>query len=196
MSDIARLALFAGTLGLAAAVALSRDPTARRRFAAAFLAAVLGFSIAAGLFRWDGWPFTRYAMLMYVPPGWETTEIAIVGVDAAGRERPVDPFAWSPLFPTALAAWVEREMPRLTDPERQQALTFLWERAERSRERLASGGRTGSARWLGAAGAPPDWGLYRRFRIAEPYRGLRIYRVRWTTGSEKRWTLLAEYAPL
>jgi hypothetical protein len=192
LSDLARLLLFAGTLGLGVRVCLTRGPR-RNGEAAVFVGLVLGLSLAAGLLRQDAWPFTRYAMWMYAPPGTESSEVVVRGIDAGGREVPIDPFAFSPLFPTALGAWVERAMPALTPSEREEAMAFLLARAEESRRREAAGLGSGSARWLGGLGAPPDWGLYRRAHVDRPYRGLRIYRARWTLGSEKRWTLLSEY---
>ncbi|HYS52280.1 MAG TPA: hypothetical protein VER58_00785 [Thermoanaerobaculia bacterium] len=195
MIDLARFSVFVFTIAFALYVASTPSAMQRRGRVARFIAFFFTLYLAAGLLRLDAWPFTRYPMLMYVgSPRTELSEIVIRGVDARGVEHPIDPFSWSPLFPTALQSWIDRHLAQLTPAQRSDAVAFLLMEAEDSRRRINRGEAIGSSRWLGSFAAPPDWGLYRRYRVGEAYSGLRIYRAHWSVADPyKRMTLLAEY---
>lgn len=191
---VAKLALFVVTI-IASVNASAGPADLRPRRIARFIVLVVGLTVAAGIFRVDAWPFTRYPMLMYVGSrDTPVSDVVVRAVDRRGREHAVDASLWSPMFPTALAAWLERRMPALDPVARDEALAYLLARAEAQRGKIASGQRIGSRRWLAFAAAPPDWGVYQQHVSSDAYRGLRVYRVQWTTAEpRKKWTLLAEY---
>lgn len=196
MIAIAKLTTFIATLVLAAYAAAAADAATRKRRVSALLSLIAVLTAVVTVGRVEAWPYTRFPMLMYIgSSNPELNEIVILAVGADGREYPVDPFSWSPLFPTALQSWVDRRLMRLSPQERGAALAFLLATAESSRKRIAEGERIGSDRWLGAAASPPDWGLYLRFHVAQPFRGIRVYRARWKAlDAKRRYELLAQYA--
>jgi hypothetical protein len=101
-------------------------------------------------------------------------------VDPARGEWRLDPYSWTPVYESILQYWLEQRLPRLASAQREQALAFLLERAERSRARLAAGQPLGPQRLLGRAGAP-YWLLLPRRRSVplQPYVGLRAYEACW-----------------
>jgi hypothetical protein len=104
----------------------------------------------------------------------------LFGLDDGGREWPLDPYTFTPVFDSILQYWLEQSLDRLSPERRARALAFLLERAEASRIRLAAGGRLGPQRVLGALGAPYWLLLPRRSDVpATPWQGLRAYSSCW-----------------
>lgn len=132
----------------------------------------------------EAWPFASYqglhgrgrldALL------WR---IDFVGIDSSGKEWVIDPEAWDAVHQVPLQLWAYNYLVRLDPAERARVMKFLYDTAEKGRQRLAAGKRTGAERWLGPL-AMPYWYRLERHRAvpAEPYAGLRIYQVGWRAG--------------
>ncbi|HSP16202.1 MAG TPA: hypothetical protein VLV78_15755 [Thermoanaerobaculia bacterium] len=147
----------------------------------------------------ESFPFTSYQAL-HGPasidvPLWR---IDFVALDAHGNESVIDPEAWDATNQVPLQLWVHNYFMRLHAPERDRVMAFLYTLAESSRQRVASGKRVGSERWLGRFAAP-YWYFLERHRSVpnEPYAGLRLVEVSWTArefheGSQRR-VVLASY---
>jgi hypothetical protein len=178
VSHLAALLAFVVFLVLGARLRLAA-PASRRRRVQALVAWVLGVHLLAVALTWDAWPFSSHTIAVGRVRGESplcTTEV--FGVDGAGREWRTDPYAFMPVYDSVLQYWWEWRGAALAPGPRQQALVFLWSRAEAARAAQASGRLPGPARWLGAAGAP-YWLLLPRPEAVspEPYRGLRLFRV-------------------
>lgn len=198
--NIVYAALFAGFVGLGVAVRSAQEPAARRRWTFRLIAYVVAVNLAAGLSQQDAWPFTSHTIAVgRARAGARVCLAEFVGVDASGREWRLDPYSWMPVYESVLQFWCGQRLAGLTEGERTNALSFLLRRAEESRERLASGGRIGPARWLGPLGAPYWLLLPRPPPSPEPLAGLRVYsecwipRERFADPGRRQRTLLAEH---
>jgi hypothetical protein len=182
MLHVAKFGAFVIFLGLGYRIAFLRSAQARRRGVSTLLIYLAVLHGMVTLAQRDAWPFSSYPLVMYVGrPDARASEITFRGVDAGGREWPVDPFAWSPVSPLVLKSWFTHVYPSLRDEERRRAEAFLLAKAEDARQTLARGGRLGADRILGGLAFPPDWGRYRRARgpVDVAFTGLRVYEVCW-----------------
>lgn len=181
MAELARLTAFA--LFLALGLRARRSQGERRRRAVQHLIGyVVALSALAGGLQRDAWPFTSHTIAVgRARAGSRVCQTAFLGVDAAGRAWPLDPYTFTPVYDSILQYWVEQALPRLDPARRERALDFLLARAEASRERLASGRAIGPQRMLGRAGAPYWLLLPRHLDVpAAPWSGLRIESACWT----------------
>jgi hypothetical protein len=193
-------AAFAVFLALGLCARAAAAPAARRRWTVRLIAYVAGVSLLAGLTQKDAWPFTSHTIAVgRARPDAPVCLIELAGVDADGQERRLDPYSWMPLYESVLHYWLERNLSRLTPPERDVALSFLLARAEASREWLSAGRAIGPQRWLGPLGAPYWLLLPRPSASAEPLTGLRVYQACWVPREryadplKRRRRLLAEH---
>src|SRR5262245_52754254 len=180
MLELARLASFLLFLGLGARLR-GLHGSERRRAVQIFLAYTVALGLGAGLTQVDDWPFTSHTIAVGRPRSdSRICDTEFYGVDAAGREWRLDPYAWTPVYDSILQFWVEQRLPRLPAAQRARAQAFLLERAERSRARLAQGRSLGPERLLGRAGAP-YWLLLPRHpqAPAAPFAALRAYAGCW-----------------
>jgi len=181
MPDLLRAASFLGFLALGWRVAGLAPGAARRRAINLFLACVLLLSGAAGVLQWDDWPFTSHTIAVgRARPDSRVCTTELVGVDGGGREWRLDPYTFTPVYDSILQYWIEQGLPRLGALEQGKAASFLLERAEESRRRLAAGRALGHERILGPLGSP-YWLLLPRSRAApsSPYAALRAYSSCW-----------------
>jgi hypothetical protein len=178
----------------------ARGGTPRRRAVHAFLVYVLAVHGAAGVLQRDAWPFTSHTIAVgRARADSRVCRTEIAGVDADGREWPLDPYAFTPVFDSILQYWLEQSERRLAAADRARVLAFLLERAEESRARRAAGGRLGPQRVLGPLGAP-YWLLLPRVpaTAGTPWRGLRAYSSCWRpaerlAGAAAERRLIAEH---
>ena len=181
MPDLLRAASFLGFLALGWRVARLDPGPARRRAINLLLACVLLLSGAAGVLQWDDWPFTSHTIAVgRARPDSRVCTTELAGVDGGGREWRLDPYTFTPVYDSILQYWIEQGLPRLGALEQAKAASFLLERAEESRRRLAAGRALGHERILGPLGAP-YWLLLPRSRAvpSSPYAGLRAYSSCW-----------------
>jgi hypothetical protein len=179
--DLLRLGSFVVFVVLGFSVLRKSDVAQRRRAINLLLIYVLAVNLVIGVSQRDAWPFSPYPLMRGVWNGtWIYQKLAPVALDAAGREWEVDPRSWAPVFPFVLQEWFNVIFPELSAPRKRQALEFLFDRAERTRNRLAQGRRVGNERILGSLTAP-DWWLYRRVDAVSPapYVAIRFYREWW-----------------
>ena len=194
--QIARLFAYLAVIGVGAFIAASHGRRRRAGIAALFI--YLGVVYAVALItQKEMWPFGNYQALhgtgrldVYI---WR---IDFVGVDRTGHEWILDPWAFDSVYRIPLQMWANAYMKRLPVDQQHEALAWMLNAAERSRERLAAGKRVGAARWLGAFALPNWYGLKRISAVSpEPFTALRLYEVEWTAARQvdHRW-LYAEYA--
>lgn len=179
--DLARLFCFLLFLFLGTRIARATTPADRRRRISVFIAFTVGIHLAVGITQRDAWPISPYPLMRGVwSERWQYSKVVLVGVDTAGREWPIDPMAWSPVFPLVLQEWFVTHYPALSPGSRRVALDFLLSKAEHARQDIIHGRRTGGEKLLGPLTAP-DWWLYERVRVAspEPIERLRVYREVW-----------------
>ena len=100
-------------------------------------------------------------------------------MDDAGEEWRLDPYSWMPMYESVLHYWLERNVERLTDADRDAALAYLLARAEAARARVAEGHAIGPQKWLGPLGAPYWLLLPRPTPSPERLTGLRVYQACW-----------------
>jgi hypothetical protein len=199
MADLLRAASFLAFLALGWRVARLGDGPARRRAIHVLLAYVVVLSGAVGVLQWDDWPFTSHTIAVgRARADSRVCMTRLYGLDGEGREWRLDPYTFTPIYDSILQYWLEQALGRLTDAQRRRALSFLFERAEESRRRLAAGRALGHERILGALGAP-YWLLLPRSPAVPPtpYAGLRAYSSCWTVaqgpGLATPRQVLAEY---
>ena len=181
MNDLVARALVLGLAALGARVRRSEGGPGRRRAVGAFLFYVLAAHAAAGILQKDAWPISSHTIAVgRARADSRVCRTAVVGVAADGREWPLDPYTFTPVFDSILQYWLEQTERGLPPADRARALAFLLDRAEESRQRLAAGARIGPERLLGPAGAP-YWLLLPRAREVppDPWRGLRAYSSCW-----------------
>jgi len=179
--QIGSLAAFAIFVALGVRV-LTSAAERRRRAINHLLAYTLGVHAFLLIAQKDAWPFSVYPMMAAVSRNRSDQHQMIVarGVDAQGREWPVDPIAWSPLYPSSTLAWFDVGYPSASAAERQSVMRFLLERAEKARRQRAAGEAFIGNRALLGPLAAPDTNLYGAVSPAPmPFRALRIYRVFW-----------------
>ena len=173
-------AAFAGFLALGVRVRTASDPAARRRWIVRLIAYVAGVHLLAGITQRDAWPFTSHTIAVgRARADARVCLIELAGVDDAGEEWRLDPYSWMPMYESVLHYWLERNVERLTDADRDAALAHLLARAEAARERLAEGHAIGPQKWLGPLGAPYWLLLPRPTPSPERLTGLRVYQACW-----------------
>lgn len=179
--DLARLFCFVLFLFLGGRIHFASASPDRLRRISLFIGFTLFMHLATGITQRDAWPFSPYPLMRGTwSERWQYSKVVFMGVDGGGREWPVDPMAWSPLFPLVLQEWFISYYPTLSTAEREAALQFLFEKAEMSRRFADQGRRVGGERLLGPLTAP-DWWLYHRHRdgSTQPLQRLRVYRELW-----------------
>lgn len=195
MLQILRLFAYLAVIATGALIAASRGR--RRRAAVVFLFAYIALLDGVALAtKKEMWPFGNYQ----AAHGRASVDVMIwridfVGVDAAGREWVLDPWAFDSVYRIPLQLWAFSYMRALPHDQRQQALAWLLETAERSRQRMSAGKRVGAERWLGPFALPSWYALTREHAVSpEKFTALRLYHVEWTARRrvEHRW-VIAEY---
>ena len=173
-------AVFVVFLAIGVCVRTASEPAPRRRWIVRLVAYVAGVSLLAGLAQKDAWPFTSHTIAVgRARPDASVCLVELAGVDADGQEWHLDPYSWMPMYESVLHYWLERNLSRLSDPQRDAVLAFLLRRAEAARARLSEGRAIGPQRWLGPLGAP-YWLMLPRPRAGpEPLTGLRVYQACW-----------------
>lgn len=202
MAHLVKLSVLLAFLVIGFRIPFLRDVQRRRRGINTLLGFVLVVSAAVGLAQRDAWPFTNYYLVAWLSSDDQVIEKGeLRGLDAGGREWPIDPLAWAPVTPLTLQVWFTRVFMALPPARQDATLAFLLERAESSRRRLAQGQWIGPQRLLGPLAAP-DWLLFKRpTAIPPPYVGVRAYWVAWRPNEKLvdftrvRETLLGEYRP-
>lgn len=181
MIELLRLVLVLVFVALGVGIRRAAEGPPRRRAVNVFLAYVLAMEGTVGALQWDAWPFTSHTIAVgRARADSRMCRTELFGLDDGGREWPLDPYTFTPVFDSILQYWLEQSLDRLSSDGRRRALSFLLERAEESRVRLAAGGRIGPARTLGAFGAPYWLLLPRHSSVpATPWRGLRAYSSCW-----------------
>jgi hypothetical protein len=181
MIELLRLALVLVFVALGVRIRRAVEGPPRRRAVKVFLAYVLAVEGAVGALQWDAWPFTSHTIAVgRARADSRMCRTELYGLDDRGREWPLDPYTFTPVFDSILQYWLEQSLDRLSPEGRERVLAFLLERAEASRVRLAAGGRIGPERLLGAFGAPYWLLLPRHSDVpAAPWRGLRAYSSCW-----------------
>lgn len=178
--DPLSLLLFLVFLGLGFRVMQAPSETRRRRIIG-FIGYTFAVHLLVGVSQRDAWPFSPYPLMR---GRWDENSthdaVVFVGVDAAGREWPVDATAWAPVFPLVLQEWFYATFPRLTAEAKSLVAVYLHERAEQWRSANREGRKIGNDRLLGRFAAP-DWWNYRLIveSAPTPFVKLRIYRTAW-----------------
>jgi len=193
--QILRLFAYLAVIATGALIAASRGR--RRRAAVVFLFAYIAALDGVALItKKELWPFGNYQALHgRAHLDVNIWRIDFAGVDAAGREWVLDPWAFDSVYRVPLQLWADAYMRTLTHDERQQTLAWLLDTAERNRQRMAAGRRVGAERWLGAFALPNWYALKREPAVSpEKFTALRMYHVEWTASRrvEHRW-VIAEY---
>lgn len=168
---------------VALGVAVIRAPEgSRRRRVNRLLAAFLLLHAGVVLLQFDAWPFSPYRMMAVDARRRERVQslVAFRAVDRAGREWTVDPQAFAPLFHQAVMGWFETALPRASASDRDAAAAFLFRKAEQARRERSAGHHPGNEKLLGPFAAP-DTNPSRPLegQPAEPFAGLRVYRLFW-----------------
>jgi hypothetical protein len=184
MRDLLRLSVFLGFLLLALRVALA-GPAVRRSRVNALLIYVLCVSSAVGFLQRDSWPFAANRIFYHsFAAGHVFERYTLQIIDREGRECDPDPHFTSPVTLITLLEWLEHSYPALSEPEQQEVMQFLFDRARRAGDRTAAGGDPLIARMIGSLAPPSHWALYtltipKDLVHCMPYGGLRLYRDTW-----------------
>lgn len=199
--QLVRLAILAGFILLGVRISLVR-PDKRRLAINTLLVYVLLIQAALIVTQNEAWPFTMYPMMAVKATDRAAphNSLSFRVVDDAGREWPVDPLAWSPLYPQSVMGWFETSYSRAPEADRRAALAFLLERAEVARVRRLRGDRFYGNHALIGALAAPDTNLYAATSPSSlPLRALRVYRLTWNvevfarSRTLRTRTLICEY---
>ena len=199
MVNLIALLSFAGLL-VAATVALigtraGLGVAARQRAVSLFLAYVCAVSLMAGLSQRDLWPFSSWALMVGAAPtdiGDDPQNLIVLGVDAEGREKPIDFRAWQPLGVEELEAWLRIRFQKLPPDARDRIAGYLLGLAEAGRVAVERGRSPGYFdRFLGPFTAPTHQlhpAIWNRPEDApaSPFVGLRIYREYWNLEARRR----------
>ena len=179
--QLVRLVIVGGFV-VAGVRVMRASPDVRRRRINQLLVYVIVVHVAIAIAQNDAWPFTMYPMMAVDSTNRTAVHdgLSFRAVDASGREWPVDPLAWSPLYSQSIMGWFEVSYRNATAAQRDDVLRFLLARAERARRHAARGEHFyGNAALLGPLAAP-DTNLYGAApQPAQPLRALRVYRVFW-----------------
>jgi len=179
MSQIADLLAFLFFLAIVCAIRLARDEAGRRRGVTILLLYLV--LVYAGLVatRRDAWPFVTHGVFLEPSDAQRPfTNVRFVGVDASGEEHRIDPRSWSPFDERTLDIWWLVNFVRLDPQQQQQALRFMFDRAERARRLLSAGARVGRSHLLGFAAAPKWYSIELPPPAAHtPFAALRVYLV-------------------
>ncbi len=163
-----------------AAIRFAPTPDSRRRFIVLLTAYVIVTHLIIGVTQKDAWPITNYC-LMHGRADLRHAELyryGFFGVDKDGREWRIDPYAWHSMSDWHLQLWFYIHFAKLSPPDQQQALGWLYGLAEEQRAQLARGDP--SISWLGPVSAPQWWMFPRELAVPpEPYRALRVYKDTW-----------------
>jgi hypothetical protein len=199
--QLARLATFLAFIVLGVRI-IRTDGAVRRRAVNMLIIFVLLVQAALIVGQNEAWPFAMYPMMAVRATDRATPHngLSFRVVDDTGREWPVDPLAWSPLYPQSVMGWFEVTYPRVGDNDRTAAMRFLLERAEVARSKAIRGKRFYGNRALLGPLAAPDTNLY-SYAPPSPrtLRALRVYRLFWNIDDFARdrrliaRTLICEY---
>jgi hypothetical protein len=174
----------------------------RRRAILLFAIYFLLLSGLSGVTQFDNWPFTtnQLAVTRASSDDRVLTWLELRGVDQHGREWPLDPQSWTPLYYYLVQNFLSVRYPALPHEQQRVAGQFLVARANETRADLAAGRRTGFGRLIGPLDCGYWWRMPRPAAVSpEPFRTIRVYNVDWTFGEIARFhrmvrprTLLAE----
>jgi hypothetical protein len=173
----------AGLVALAI-VARSSDERRRRRAVGGFLLYTLCASLGPGLVQRSAWPFPAWTIFQLGHPK-QAREMRFLGVDAMGREHPIDGRAWEPFSLIELWAWAQHRLGELSPEDRQAAGRHLLELADTARAAALAGRPPGRfARHLGPLAAPLHIMPRRHWRRAgdvpaAPLTAIRFYWYLW-----------------
>jgi hypothetical protein len=151
----------------------------------------VAISFAPGLSQRDLWPFSAWTMMADVRSP-ILGHARALGVDATGREHPIDYRVWQPLQWEELIAWLGIELPNLSPAEQDSALSYLLRRANEGRMDALRGKRPGYLhRFLGPLEAPEHMlhpKLWRRPDQVppQPFVALRVVWESWNADSGRR----------
>lgn len=180
LPQLGRLASFLLFLALGVRVGLSSGP-ARRRAVVVFIAYVIAINAFAGITQIDNWPFTNNTLAVgRMRDDHPLTWMAFRGVDREGREWPLDPQSFTPVFDSILQYWLASRYPLLDDGGRRMSERFLVAKANEARARLAAGKRIGFERFLGPFACGYWWRLPRVREAPDgAYRSIRVYQLEY-----------------
>ncbi len=184
MLNLAAGLAFSGFLVLAILAGHEARGAGPSRYTGRLIAYAAVVSLAAGLTGRDLWPFSAWRMMRWTSPD-TVSELRLVGVDASGREYPVDYRAWQPLSLEELTSWLERVRPTLPIEAQDSAAGYLLGLANRAREAAASGHSFGvNRRFLGPLAAPthllhPEHWKTPSDVPTAPFTRLRVLRESW-----------------
>jgi hypothetical protein len=154
----------------------------RRRAITLFIAYTIGINLLSGVTQFDNWPFTSNTLA--TGRGNDDTRVTWLlfrGVDSHGREWPLDPQAWSPVFDSILQYWLQSRYPLLPSDQRRDADRFLVVRANAARTAMRAGKRFGFERLIGPFNLGYWWQLPRVTAAPdEPFRAVRVYEAQFT----------------
>ena len=181
VTSLLRLGLFLGFVAGAVIVAgaKNRPEDTRRTITTGFLLYALCASFAVGLIQREAWPFSNWPMDNNVLDT-AFASFRLAGVDAGGREYPLDLRAFQPVAWGDLSIWVAQVVPQ--DPATfDAAAPWLIDRLNGARARVEAGGSAGTwDRFWGPLTAPETVLLPKIWRAQDkqpPIRfvGLRVY---------------------
>jgi hypothetical protein len=144
---------------------------------------VIAVSMFAGLTGRDLWPFAAWHYVSYAV-GESGDFVRLVGVDASGREEPLDSRTFEPLEFPQVMGFLENRIESMAPEERTALLDLLLQRAQEGLARARAGLPVGTfARFLGPLTAPvfqaaaTPWSD--RANLPDELTELRFYRVYW-----------------
>ena len=188
-------------LALLVRVRGARSETPRRTRINQLLVYLIVANGLVGLSQRDAWPFTQYTLAAFrARIDAPVCHTQFFGVDGRGGEWQADPLSWTSVYDSILQYWFELNWRQLDPVAGRHVLSFLFDKAEQARARLARGAGVGYERRLGPVYARYWWLLPRVADVSpEPYTGLRVYRAcripqEWLTeGKPWQRTLIVEW---
>ena len=181
LPQLGKLASFLLFLALGVRLARASGP-ARRRAVVLFIAYVIAINFAAGITQIENWPFTSNTLAVgRMRDDHPLTWMDFRGVDRDGREWPLDPQSFTPVFDSILQFWLASRYPLLDDDGRRMSERFLVAKANEARARLVAGRRIGFERLLGPLACGYWWRLPRvREAPDAAYGSIRVYLLEYT----------------
>ncbi len=188
--ELLRLGIFLVFLAMLTAYAWSRGEERRRRWARLIVAYVAVITTAIGIIQIDAWPFTNWA-LVHTLRKTLLHSYEIEGVDAAGRTWTVDKSIFQPMAQEEIAASLG-EVPAMDEQGKRDIARWLYDRVERSRERVLRGEAFPPNDYLfGSLSAPYHFEVNARWRKPsdvppQPFRIVRMVFITWDINDRER----------